>query len=310
MRGKAKVKAGWTEFTIRISCAIESLLPDGEYDQEANKSCVDCFGQLAIVPPWEGSDIVRSCSSTHLPNIKEHCNSELEQETIFRKLWMESKKCFNDYVKKNDVNFKVFKDIKEGMKHFVAKKKFDWSSFIIGTSCALETLLPDGDYDEEAIESCRECFDEIKDAVPLGDGQEVIHNCSSIFFPNIFDHCIAELNAVEEPACYYSCNEDQKKKISFGEFWTTAQRCFYEYVKETDEDGHIQGDIKEWMMEEDEEEFDWSNFIVGSSCAIEALLPEGQYDMKLNESCVECFGKLDSGNGTADDITIIKNCSN
>ena len=101
VRGKAKVKAGWTEFTIRISCAIESLLPDGEYDQEANKSCVDCFGQLAIVPPWEGSDIVRSCSSTHLPNIREHCNSELEQETIFRKLWIESKKCFNDYVKKN-----------------------------------------------------------------------------------------------------------------------------------------------------------------------------------------------------------------
>ena len=34
--------------------------------------------------------------------------------------------------------------------------------------------LADGDYDEEAMESCRECFDEIKEAVPLEDGQEVV----------------------------------------------------------------------------------------------------------------------------------------
>ena len=53
--------------------------------------------------------------------------------------------------------------------------------------------LADGDYDEEAMESCRECFDEIKEAVPLEDGQEVVRN--------------------------YSCTEDQKKKqvlVSFG----------------------------------------------------------------------------------------------
>ena len=77
------------------------------------------------------------------------------------------------------------------------------------------------------------------------------------------------------------------------------------------DNGHSQGDIKEWVMEEKGRKFNWSNSIVGSSRAIGYIFPyQGQYDIKLNESCVECFGKLDSGNGTEEDITIIKNCSN
>ena len=63
---KIKVK-----FTIRTSCAIATLLPDGKYDEKASETCVECFGNFSDTDE-EGFTIVRNCSVTHLPSISTH----------------------------------------------------------------------------------------------------------------------------------------------------------------------------------------------------------------------------------------------
>ena len=116
VKGKSKVKFDWDAFSIKTSCAIESLLPGGGYDKKANKSCVECFGQIATADKSEGLKLVRNCSSTHLPNITDHCSTELEEDTSFGEFWMGAKKCFSTYVKENDLEAKVQRDVRQLMK--------------------------------------------------------------------------------------------------------------------------------------------------------------------------------------------------
>ena len=61
--------------------------------------------------------------------------------------------------------------------------------------------------------------------------------------------------------------------------WRMFKVFFYYVVENLDLDGHVQRDIKQLMKAKHEDnKFDWSFFTIGTSCAIESFLPDGQYD--------------------------------
>ena len=68
-------------------------------------------------------------------------------------------------------------------------------------------------------------------------------------------------------------------------FWIRTKDCLYDYVQENDLDG-------EGETDHDDDEFNWSGFIIGSICALESLLLDGEYDQKTVNTCEECFGLL------------------
>jgi hypothetical protein len=152
-----------------------------------------CFDQLATAPPWDGAELVRNCSSTFLPNITDHCSTDLEEDTSFGMFWIRTKDCFNDYVKENYFDGDVETDVLEWLTNNHDEDKFDWSDFIIGSSCALESLLVDGEYDQKTANACEKCFGQLKEASILDDGLTIVRNCSNIYLPSISDQCTAYL---------------------------------------------------------------------------------------------------------------------
>ena len=176
---------------------------------------------------------MRNCSRKHLPNITAQCNDKLNDVFTSYEEFLEGvQECFYYYVEENDIDGHVQRDVKQLMKANHEDNTFDWSIFTIGTSCAIESLLPDGKYDEKANDTCVQCF------VPLfnadEDDSEIVRNCSTTHLPNMADLCSAELEL----------------ESSFDLFWEGVQKCFYYYVKENDLDGKIQSDVKKLMTEE------------------------------------------------------------
>jgi len=164
-------------------------------------------------------------------------------------------------------------------KHHKAEE-FDWSTFIIGSSCTLETLTSEGEIDEEAAsKDCGGCFDQLETAIPEGTGHEVVKNCSATFLPKITTQCggVLDLDA------------------GFDQFWEGVLKCFYEYVKEKDTDGQIQTAVKEWMEhhdmsyeDHDENQKEWE-FLLGGSCLAEHRNDDGSFNFEMAEKCGECF---------------------
>merc|ERR1712142_266573 len=171
----------WDQYTIRASCALESSLSEGEYDEQKLESCRDCFQDIATVPTWEGSELVVNCSSIHLPNIAGNCSAELGEDVVFETFWESAKKCFYDFVKMSGLYEQIREDVRKTMEDNESKDELDWGTYLIVTSCALETLLPDGEYDDEAADNCMSCFDHNM----LGEGPAGVRSCAGEHLPRI-----------------------------------------------------------------------------------------------------------------------------
>merc|ERR1711915_1091420 len=155
----------------------------------------------------------------------------------------------------------------------------EWSYFIFGASCNLETLKSDGQYDLPKSEACGKCLEKIGTVLETGEGPEVLRNCTSEFMPNIASHCETTLN----------------EEVEFGQYWENILKCFYDYVSITDVDGRIQKDMKEWIKDhplesvlKESREKEWE-YLVGSSCIAEARKDDGSYDFMRSDECGECF---------------------
>ena len=256
----------WDLFTIKASCAFESALPEGEYDEEILGSCIECFEEIPTAPIWKRSELVVNCSSIHLPNIGKNCSTELEDNIVFQNFWASAEKCFYGFVKKSDLYEQIQADVKETMGEIHIDDELDLKDFLLVSSCALETLLPDGEYDDEAAKSCMTCFDQVKN----GDGFAGVKQCTEEYFPRIGEQC----------------SEQLKQGTEFNQFWENLLPCLEEFVETTDSDGHVRADVEQWLEEhKEEEEFDWSSFIIRTSCAI---------DGENAASCVECFDQVES----------------
>jgi len=158
-------------------------------------------------------------------------------------------------------------------------KDEEWSYFIFGASCNLETLKPDGQYDLLQSEACGKCLEKIETVLATGEGPEVVRNCTSKFMPNIESHCKTTLN----------------EEVEFGQYWENILKCFYDYVSIKDVDGRIQRDMKEWMKDhplesvlKETREKEWE-YLVGASCIAESGTEDGSYDFMRSDDCGECF---------------------
>ena len=58
-----------------------------------------------------------------------------------------------------------------------------------------------------------------------------------------------------------------------------------------------------------QKDFDWAEFIIGSSCSIENLLPGGELDYLSAESCGNCFRQLATAVPSGDGPAVVRNCS-
>jgi len=159
------------------------------------------------------------------------------------------------------------------------EEEFDWFTFIIGSSCTLETLTSEGEIDEKAASKvCGGCFDPLETATNDETVREVVRNCSATFLPNIATQCGAVLGVDAE--------SDQ--------FWEGVLKCFYEYVEEKDTDGSIQTAVKEWMEhhakphDDHDKQKKWE-YLLGGSCLAEHRKDDGSFNFEMSEKCGECF---------------------
>jgi len=163
-------------------------------------------------------------------------------------------------------------------KHHKGKDEFDWSTFILGSSCAIETLTSDGMIDDEASDECGECYEKLDGAKAAGSAGDVMRNCSATFLPDIY------------PLCKEVLEKDQHL-----ENWEEIMECMYGYVMEHDTDGYVQAAVKDWMEHhhhhKDNKE-KWE-FILGASCLAASHLDGSVFDFENSEKCGECFDQAE-----------------
>ena len=159
------------------------------------------------------------------------------------------------------------------------KDDFDWTTFIIGSSCSLESLGPDGTVDHSKSEACGNCIGRLGSAAAEGQEGQILSNCSQTFLPNIAE----------------TCSETLEKKENFYTMWEEALECFYGYVVEKDVDGKVQRSVKEWMKYQEEMEENWK-LILATSCLVESRMwnvtrwkEYGEFDFDQFEMCAQCF---------------------
>ena len=171
------------------------------------------------------------------------------------------------------------------------KDDFDWTGFILGSSCSLETLLPGGEYDQAAANHCGDCFDHLA----AGEAVEGLRNCSLSHLPRMAARCAGELE-VEE---------------SLERLWEGVMGCFYGYVMEKDVGGRVQRDVKAWMKLQTEGNKKMWEFIIGSSCLVEAQ----KTDIIQAKRCGDCFEQVrqkltnDHNEQKTRELKVFRNCT-
>ena len=261
-QGQADKEFDWGTFIIGSSCMLET---------SESEECGKCFDQLdTAAAKGKGPEVVANCSALFLTNITARCEEELGAETDFEVYWEGVLECFYGYVTDNDKDGKVQTEMKKWMKK--QEEKFDWGTFIIGSSCMLET---------SETEECGTCFDQLDTAAAKGKEPEVVANCTAVFLPNIAAKCEVELVADTDLEVY----------------WEGVLECFYGYVTDNDKDGKVQTEMKKWMKQQaaDAEDADtekkWE-FLIGASCMAESKSQDGSFNDWQAQKCGECFGHL------------------
>jgi hypothetical protein len=154
--------------------------------------------------------------------------------------------------------------------HVSREDDFNWFTFIIGSSCLLETILPNGTFDNTASNLCGECFDSAE-----ANYEEIFTNCSVAFLPNITAQCVEVMEEVGET-------------MSFD--WDTVLGCFYSYVAEMDGNWIVQTAVKEWMDGQQDLTKEWE-FVIGASCLVESKTGWA-FDYDRAKQCGNCFEEM------------------
>merc|ERR1711994_1136671 len=162
--------------------------------------------------------------------------------------------------------------------------------FVIISSCVVEAMDEDGNLNEETLDKCGQCFNEAEKQ----EGYEAATACALEHLPNIYEDC---KDLIESP-------DDNEADVL---------ECFIDFVKVFDQTGEIQERVKEDLGKEGEEESEESDaseesnetsedlqgletnedFVIASSCVVEALDEDGNLDEEAVEKCGQCFADAD-----------------
>merc|ERR1712110_52654 len=143
---------------------------------------------------------------------------------------------------------------------------------------------------EETLDKCGQCFNEAEKQ----EGYEAATACALEHLPNIYEDC---KDLIESP-------DDNEADVL---------ECFIDFVKVFDQTGEIQERVKEDLGKEGEEESEDSDaseesnetsedlqeletnedFVIASSCVVEALDEDGNLDEEAVEKCGQCFADAD-----------------
>ena len=145
--------------------------------------------------------------------------------------------CAYSYVVKNDPDGLIQTEVKKQMQEQNPENnEFNWTVFAVQSSCAIENVLEDGNYNEKDAESRINCFAQLaEDEI---NGFSVVRNCSATHLENIEEWCSTDL----------------AQETEFDLFWERIQGCFYDYVVTHDTGGDIQEAVKK-SMEDDKKLF-------------------------------------------------------
>ena len=153
---------------------------------------------------------------------------------------------------------------------------------ILGSSCTIEAQEADGNFDFEQIEECGSCWENIGDNIGSEESKQA-EECIQKFLPKIGAACHDVINKTEVD------KSRQKKKVLL---------CFYEYVKDNDPEGVVQAEVSSYLDEmnnkeeeigEAEEDVDNAEYIIGTSCTIEAIESSGEINETRIEECGKCW---------------------
>ena len=154
---------------------------------------------------------------------------------------------------------------------------------ILGSSCTIGAQEADGNFNFEQIKECGRCWEDIGDNIGAQETNQA-EECIQKFFPKIGAACEDVINktAVDK--------SDQKKEVLL---------CFYEYVKANDPEGVVQAGVKSYLDEtynNEEEDFEEegedvynAEYIIGTSCTIEAIESSGEINETRIEECGKCW---------------------
>ena len=152
---------------------------------------------------------------------------------------------------------------------------------ILGSSCTIGAREADGNFNLEQIEECGSCWENIGDTLNFEETHRAAEECIEKFFPSIGAACEDVINKTD-------VDKSQKKK--------EVLLCFYKYVKANDPEGVIQAGVRSYLdginsteEEIEEEDVDSAEYIIGTSCTIEAIESSGEINETRIEECGKCW---------------------
>lgn len=250
------------EFVLGASCTAEGLTPEGEYDQGKIAECGECWENLG-----QGTE-ARECVARFLPNIGVACRELLEVEEEDQ---AEILRCFYDYV----LSLDKAEEVRQGVRQFLELTDTDEeeeeevdSEYVIGTSCTLEARGEDGSFDEARIGDCSACWERVGEVL-TETGLPAARACVQQFTPSMGAACSHQLAELE-------VGDYRRGKAVFA--------CFLDFVRETDVDGEVQAGVAKYLRESVETEY-----VLGTSCTIEARREDGSFDETSIEECGRCW---------------------
>ena len=151
---------------------------------------------------------------------------------------------------------------------------------ILGSSCTIGAQEADGNFNFEQIKECGSCWEDIGDTLNSQETYQA-EECITTFFPRIGAACEGVINKTDVD------KSQQKKEVLL---------CFFEYVKDKDPEGVVQAGVRSYLdeinnTEEEIEEADVDNaeYIIGTSCTIEAIESSGEINETRIEECGKCW---------------------
>ena len=281
------------DLILGSSCTLGAREADGSFNVEQIKECGSCWEDIGDTQDSEeANQAADECIEKFFPNIGFACEGVFNKTEVDKSEAQQRKEallCFFEYVKDNDPEGVIQAEVRSYLDEIKTNDEVieegsgdeieegsgevDDAEFIIGTSCTIEAFETSGELNETRIEECGKCWEAAGDALSE-TGLPLARKCVQMFLPNIGEACKEVLEQLE-------VGDYEKGKEAF--------ECFLDYVELNDEDGEIQAGVGRYL----EESLD-SDFVIGTSCTIEAL-EFGQSlgdDFDLEEgvaACSNCF---------------------
>lgn len=149
---------------------------------------------------------------------------------------------------------------------------------VIGSSCALGAQQANGSFNLDQIEECGYCWEDVGDLEEIQQAEI----CIDKFFPEIGAACESVLSKTDT---------DNMIREVFA--------CFWEYVLDNDPEGLVQEEVRSYLGEINNQEIldevgevdevGEAEYIIGTSCTIEAFDDSGEINETKIEECGRCW---------------------